>query len=258
MEIDGCHDVAPGGEEAVVPAEVPGVEPGALGAAMDQVGDRVLLGRVEPGRFDQVAEDAVALGSDEAERQRRFLIDARQGERVGLGQLPDRFAGEADQEELRWLGGRLAEEHHAVAGRGELGIAVDAAGHEQSPLAGGDGNPVEVLPTAFLDHGHHGARIGGPGQALDAPVPVRRDRLSFAGGPIVEDNLLAIGLEAGGRHRQIGDPPGVGRVTRAVIVAGGVGHRDHPGPIGADQEDLVVGAGGDDRVRVVHDRHLGT
>src|SRR5207249_2618684 len=49
VKVDGRYDVAARGEHGVVPARAPVVGPRPLWAPVDQVDERILPGRVEPG-----------------------------------------------------------------------------------------------------------------------------------------------------------------------------------------------------------------
>ena len=75
--VDGDHGISHGREHLIIPAPVPFVMPGTLGAAMDQEDDRIGLLGVEPGRAQQPAMNLVVVGPGELEAFDRRQVELR-------------------------------------------------------------------------------------------------------------------------------------------------------------------------------------
>ncbi len=87
VEVDRGHHVSPRREHRVVPARPPGVGPGALRPAVNQIDERIPPGGIEAGRLEQPPEDGVSERAHEAELVERPEIERLQRRVVVMREL---------------------------------------------------------------------------------------------------------------------------------------------------------------------------
>ena len=165
VEIHHRHHVTPRREQVVVPPRAPGIEPGALGAAVHQVGQRVFPGRIEARRLEQPGMHRVAQRTHEAEALERRQVEA--GQRGGVERGRERSPGaiQPDGENLRRHGGALPHEDQTIAAGADLHRVVEPSGHDAGSPTGGDVLGIEGVHPPLFDLEDEAPRVRRPDEA---------------------------------------------------------------------------------------------
>ena len=256
VEVDRSDDVAARREQLVVPAAAPVVGPGALGAAVNQVDDGILLRRIERRRFLDPTEHRIALGAHEAVLGQRRQVEA--GER-GIVLVRQRLA---ERPHLRRLGVALMQVHERLAVGGDVHVRIDATtGEHDGPTERRHVDAINVVASPLFDDGIDALGVGAPRVGAHRQAPSRRcfncPTVRLSDRPSSHHQPQPVRLEARPLHRQPREPLTVGRVARCVVGALVVGRdRVQPTAVGSHQVDIDVGVVGDDRIAVHRDGDL--
>src|SRR4029077_16861860 len=98
VEVHLGDDEATGREHLVIPPRTPAIGPRPLGAAVNQIDERIFFRRVEARRLLRPPEHRIAQRADEAELLERRQIERRERGVVVMGQ---RLARDPDLGRLR-------------------------------------------------------------------------------------------------------------------------------------------------------------
>ena len=240
------HHVAAGGEHLVIPARAPVVGPRGLGAAVEQVHHGVLLRRVETRRSEQPSEHRVAARAREAERLQRPHVERRH---PGVGVMRERPAVHPHLGRLRVA---LVQVDERLAVRRDPGARVHPrARDDRGAPEARDVDAIDVDAAALLHRGVHALRVAAPGVGPHRQVPPGGRLDGGATGARHQHQPLAVRLEHGARHGEIGQPLAVRRIARRVVRPL-VGDGDVPPCriVPRDEVDVHIGIGGHDTVPV--------
>ncbi len=254
VEVDEHHAVAAARIGLRVPPVVEVIAEAALGAAVDEERDRVLLARDPARRLHHVAVHGVALVTLERELLVVAPRERLHARVVQVRHLAQVAAVGADREELGRHLQRVAQEEHAIAGDARLGVV--ALGDDGGDLAGGGVDGEERVVAHVVGRRVDRLAVLAPGQAARRAVPRLGQRVRLARAQVVDDDALAVGLVARARHRRHRDRLAVGR-ERGREVVGLVGHGQvHRLATAAGLDEEHVRVGGPREVARAHAGHV--
>ncbi len=211
VEIDHHHGVAHAGPDLRVPAVAPGVPEGAVRAAVDQEGHRVLGPGMPAVGLDHIAMDGLAVPAGEGEGLVGRHGRVGQGRGVGVGEPAGR-AGLGQFEQLLAGDQAVLAVDHASAGDGHIADMADVGqGRDLAPCQVDGRQPLEA---GVAEDGVEGLAVRRPGQLFGRAVVAGVGLLNRARLQVEDEDAGADIFAAAARLADVGDPGPVRRGGR--------------------------------------------